>query len=51
LTFIEDYPKGMSAFKNTDILKVRIINVGPDWYECIWEMAGLKGYEKYFKIE
>ncbi len=51
LEHIEHYPNEIYPFKKNDILKIRILNTGEDWYECIWEIAGLKGYEKYYRIK
>lgn len=47
LHFIESKPKNLLPFKETEILHIQITNVGIDWYECIWEIAGMKGFEKY----
>ena len=51
LTFIEDNPKGVTPFKAGDILKVKILSTGEDWYDCIWEINGVRGYQKYIKVK
>jgi len=49
LFFIESNPKDLTPFTKDDVLKIKILNTGEDWYDCIWEIKGQKGYEKYFK--
>lgn len=50
-TFIEYNPKGGTPFKAGDILKVKILSTGEDWYDCIWEINGVRGYQKYIKVK